>query len=193
MTARTNQARPYVLLSLAALLATGCVVEVESAARTDGDGEWGGGDPSLVTPGTEENDGVVGTPIAVEPAVLSDEGDLCLYPNEAPPVPGISVPTAIAEEDRLVFQVTHPTCLSSSCTMDRRASCRITQVGRRLFVEASFAYVPVKGPTCTKDCLRLTATCQSEPLAAGIYDVVYLDDVVPFAVPSRFETCGDVP
>jgi len=170
--------------SLAVALLAGCAVDVGSEDTATAVGE-----PRPIDT-DEEPDGVIGDPIAAGPQVVVTEGDMCVYANEPPFFPGTQQLTVLGEGDVLVVQVTLPGCLSSTCTMDRVASCRIVQDGRQLVVESSFGYVPLQGPSCTKDCVTLFATCESEPLAEGSYDLIHGDDVTPLQVPSRGEACG---
>ena len=119
-----------------------------------------------------------------ELVTVSDAGEVCLFPD-TPPADG---PILDAGE-RLGIEVELPTCLSSTCDVERVASCTVTPLGNLLVVEADFSYVEFQGDMCTLDCVPLTATCASPPLAAGDYEVVFSGESTDVAVPSAVASC----
>jgi hypothetical protein len=63
-------------------------------------------------------------------------------------------------------------CLSSSCDTVVESSCAVTQDGNTLTITAT-AIVERKNGACTEDCGQLAAECETDPLPAGNYQVVY--------------------
>jgi hypothetical protein len=197
MTTRIGQARRSSLVALATLWLTGCVVggPEEGTARDGLDVVDASDIPDEPLPAAgEEPEPVVGTPVSIEPHVLHDAGEACFYANETPFWPGAQQVTEFDDGDQLVVQVVLPDCLSTSCTTHRQARCRITHDGHRLHLETWFSYADVdNGMACTADCQQLVATCASDRLDAGEYEVVFGDEVAPLAVPSRFDACPEPP
>ena len=76
------------------------------------------------------------------------------------------------------FQV----CLSSSCDEVVESTCDVSVSGSDITVTAS-ATVKSKGGACTADCGQLTVDCETDPLAAGNYNVVYGDVQGTLTVP----------
>jgi hypothetical protein len=121
----------------------------------------------------------------------SDVGELCLYANEAPliPIAGAGEAQHFGSGDTLVAQVTLPDCLSATCDVAREARCSVTRAGAQLIVESHFAYTEVDSDSCSYDCGRLIATCESEPLDAGDYQVAFAGEQRAVSVPSTLPAC----
>jgi hypothetical protein len=63
-------------------------------------------------------------------------------------------------------------CMSSSCDSVVESSCNTTLSGTDLTITAT-ATVEHKGGACTADCGALTVECETQPLPAGNYNLVY--------------------
>lgn len=79
-------------------------------------------------------------------------------------------------------------CTSSSCDTVEHASCTATLEGTTLTIEAT-ATIRSKGNQCTLDCGAVTTSCQTPPLPAGVYTLVYGEDSVELTVPVATATC----
>lgn len=86
----------------------------------------------------------------------------------------------------LRFDVTANACLSSSCDLDRRATCTVTRSGDVILITSRFGWVSGSGDAdqlCTADCSELTATCSlDEALPDGTYTVRHGDDEATLVV-----------
>src|SRR5215471_17061447 len=101
---------------------------------------------------------------------FSNQGELCLYPvGETNGVPNLadSTPRTYAAGDVVNVAVQFATCLSSSCSIDRMASCTVGGTGATLQVTSSGSYSNIGSGACTADCGFLIARCQTPTLAAG--------------------------
>lgn len=65
-------------------------------------------------------------------------------------------------------------CLSSSCDSVVESMCETTLSGNELTINAT-ATVSSSGGACTADCGQLLVTCETPPLAAGDYDLIFGD------------------
>src|SRR5262249_50398140 len=74
-------------------------------------------------------------------------------------------------------------CLSSSCDTVVESMCDVSVAGTDLTITAS-ATVNRKGGACTEDCGALTVDCETDPLPAGNYSVVYGDVMGTLVVPA---------
>jgi hypothetical protein len=81
-------------------------------------------------------------------------------------------------------------CTSSSCDQVEHASCTATLEGTTLTIEAT-ARIRSKDGQCTLDCGSVTAGCQTPPLPAGVYTLVYGEDSVELTVPVATATCTE--
>jgi hypothetical protein len=157
--------RNYLFIPLAALALNACADEEEVAVSTTTD--------------------------IVE---LNDGGELCMF-AQAPFLPGVSTvdPEMLTfdEGGRLHITVAMPNCLSQSCEVDREADCSITRDGEALTVQSRLAYRTVERESCTLECGRLIARCESEPLEAGNYTVHFDGQSHALPVPSTLsESCN---
>ncbi|PRQ05712.1 hypothetical protein [Enhygromyxa salina] len=75
------------------------------------------------------------------------------------------------------------TCLSSSCDTLLESSCTAELDGTELTITAT-ATVSSKSGACTADCGLAQATCETPPLPAGSYDVVYGQEQGTLVVPA---------
>jgi hypothetical protein len=73
-------------------------------------------------------------------------------------------------------------CLSSSCDEVVEAMCETTLSGTELTINAT-ATVSSSSGACTADCGQLLATCETDPLPAGEYQLVYGDRQGTLTVP----------
>jgi len=117
---------------------------------------------------------------------LHDQGAMCMYADNAGFAPGIGIAQTQEFEvgSQLVTTVQEPQCLSDSCDTDKQADCEIVRSGNRLIVHSYLSWTPIEADGCTMDCIRLTASCTSEPLEAGKYLVVHGADTHELRVPS---------
>lgn len=90
---------------------------------------------------------------------------------------------------RIGFELTD-VCLSSSCSLDREASCIVTRDGSTLHVATSASFRDKGADACTLDCGQLSATCTTGPLPSGSYTVTYGAKSLTFDVPSEvYSSC----
>lgn len=88
-------------------------------------------------------------------------------------------------------------CLSSSCSLERFASCTVEKKGQTLAVTSLFRWVDLKGTdtVCTDDCAGMSATCETDALLEGTYEFQFAG-AAPLAltVPSQLAAppCLDV-
>jgi hypothetical protein len=74
-------------------------------------------------------------------------------------------------------------CLSSSCTRQIWAGCRVERSGRiRTTARWKFDFVLTDG--CTTDCNDPQARCETPPLSAGTHDFTFGDQRATIVVPS---------
>lgn len=95
-----------------------------------------------------------------------------------------------AQDGVNVVGVDFEQCLSSSCDELLESSCTTTLEGTTLTIEAA-ATIRSKGGTCTADCGLVTASCETPPLAAGTYTVVYGGGSMELTVPGDTRVCAD--
>lgn len=124
---------------------------------------------------------------------LEDAGELCLLDGGGDArFDGIEGGAqTLVEGNRVRFRVAVPGCLSSSCDVSREAHCAVKTKGNTLIVESYLAYNAMERESCTMDCGKLFATCESEPLELGQYEVVHGDQIRSLTVPSTFDACSD--
>jgi hypothetical protein len=79
-------------------------------------------------------------------------------------------------------------CMSSSCDSLVESSCEATLSGTELTITAT-ATVASKGGACTADCQQLLVSCETDPLPAGTYDLIYGDQQGTLTVPAA--TAGE--
>ncbi|HEX5107916.1 MAG TPA: hypothetical protein VFV95_05700 [Vicinamibacterales bacterium] len=129
-----------------------------------------------------------------EERTFRDTGKLCLYPaseTQGTPAPGAppidSTRSRTYEADQPVnVAVRFDACLSSSCSVDRKAGCTAELVagnGQRLVVGSYGSYQQKAQGACTADCGSLIARCSSPPLPAGNYTVEHGSASSPFTIP----------
>lgn len=73
-------------------------------------------------------------------------------------------------------------CLSSSCEEVVESSCTATLDGSTVTIEAEVTVRSKTRGSCTLDCNSPVVTCQTPPLAEGMYTLVYGEDQVPLTV-----------
>jgi hypothetical protein len=102
--------------------------------------------------------------------VFQDQGKVCAFPPGTDPAPfgGPNEPASFPADRALLITVMAPTCLSSSCSKDRKAECS-TEVKGNVIVVTSKLSFRQEGTTCTADCGALVARCMTPPLPAGSY------------------------
>ncbi len=115
-----------------------------------------------------------------------DEGALCLY-AQAPEVPHTNGPAQLYEADQALFVTVTLGCLSA-CIQDEQASCSVHREQDTLVVNSVHTYDPPPAHTgCIALCHALSATCSTEPLPAGQYQLQHGDHVVALSIPSSVE------
>jgi hypothetical protein len=87
-----------------------------------------------------------------------------------------------AAADGIAVTVKGNKCLSSTCDVERSASCTVSRDGELVVVASKLAWTSHEG-SCTIDCETLDASCTlAEPLADGSYQVVHGDDAATLEV-----------
>jgi hypothetical protein len=76
-----------------------------------------------------------------------------------------------ADEPQSV-EVDFHVCLSSSCDSVVESMCETTLSGTQLTINAT-ATVSSSSGACTADCGQLLVTCETDPLPAGDYELVF--------------------
>jgi len=110
---------------------------------------------------------------------LQDKGEACVLPADA--------------DDAHQVEVDFLECLSSSCDSLVDSSCSVSLDGDTLTIEAS-GTIESQGRTCTADCGQSLVTCETPPLPAGTYTLVYGDSTASLEVPSlETRTCAGTP
>jgi hypothetical protein len=79
-------------------------------------------------------------------------------------------------------------CLSSSCDSVVDSVCEATLSGTDLTITATATVASSHG-ACTADCGQLLVNCETEPLPAGTYDLIYGDQHGTLTVPGA--TAGE--
>jgi hypothetical protein len=74
-------------------------------------------------------------------------------------------------------------CLSSSCDAVVESMCEVTLAGTQLTISAT-ATVSSSGGACTADCGQLIVNCETDPLPAGEYELVFGDLQGTLTVPA---------
>lgn len=112
---------------------------------------------------------------------LDNQGAVCLSTTTDFPEGG----QQFEADSTLYAIVTFATCLSSSCSSDRTAECQVAVQGDRIVITSRGSYTDESGPgqACTTDCLYLEATCETGPLPAGEYTIIYGEDELPLTIP----------
>ena len=120
---------------------------------------------------------------------LRDRGALCVLPDGANSNLHTCERLEFSAGEILRLQVHFDVCLSSTCDLDRRASCRANLEGSVIRVTAEGSYRR-DGDDCSEDCGALTATCSVGPLPAGDYELRYAEDSLALTLPStRAKVC----
>jgi hypothetical protein len=119
---------------------------------------------------------------------LRNEGTMCLYADSAGIGFGIPEPQEFEEGSTLVAIVQAPQCLSQSCDLDLEADCTVVQDGSTLRIDSYMAWTSVEAESCTFDCVKLTATCESAPLTAGVYKVELGESTTALEIPSLVDS-----
>jgi hypothetical protein len=118
--------------------------------------------------------------------VFKDEGRLCVLPaasGDVNPFIESTVPVDYGPDRALDIQVVAPTCLSSSCTHDRKAECTASVAGKVITIASNASYGE-GGNACTTDCRVLVAKCSTPQLPAGTYEVRHGTTTLMLTVPS---------
>jgi hypothetical protein len=76
------------------------------------------------------------------------------------------------------------TCISSSCDEVVESMCEATLSGSELTITASATVSMNRGGACTADCQPVWVTCETDPLPAGSYNLVYGEYYGPLTVPA---------
>ena len=95
-----------------------------------------------------------------------------------------------AAEQAHTIEVDFSTCRSSSCDDVQSASCTVARSGAELIVQAKAVMSRGQG-MCTDDCRRVTATCNTDTLAAGSYTLVYAGKRQDIVVPLSEAACTE--
>jgi hypothetical protein len=82
------------------------------------------------------------------------------------------------------IEVDFPTCLSSSCDSVVESMCEATLSGTQLTINATATISMIRPGPCTLDCQPVLVTCETDPLPAGSYDLVFGDVQGTLTVPA---------
>lgn len=117
---------------------------------------------------------------------LDDPGRLCVVPESETPTFDFDPTTmrSYMTGGRIKAVVDLSVCLSSSCDVDRSATCEITAMGTGVTVTATVGWTRTGADACTLDCGRPRPACTSAPLPAGTYTLRYAGKSTMFDVPS---------
>ncbi len=116
-----------------------------------------------------------------ETITLTDEGSACIDVENSEQCEPVTFITG----RRLQIEVNFETCLSSSCNRPGPTSCEIARRGAILEVTATGSYVNTNADICSTDCRMLTATCETEELPDGDYEIRYAGNTLPLTIPSN--------
>jgi hypothetical protein len=120
---------------------------------------------------------------------LRERGAVCVLPDGATTNLHTCERLEFSADEILRLEVHFDVCLSATCDVDRRASCRANVDGSVITVTAEGSYRR-DGDDCSDDCGALTATCSVGPLPAGDYEVRYAEDSLALTLPStRAKVC----
>jgi hypothetical protein len=117
---------------------------------------------------------------------FKDEGKVCAFPSSVDPGNAFLPPTdpvMFSAGGPATITVMAPTCLSSSCSKDRKAECSVVLEGNVLQVSSHASYHD-EGNACTADCGALVATCVTPPLPAGTYTLQHGGNRIALTIPS---------
>jgi hypothetical protein len=130
---------------------------------------------SSATPGTDHS--------------FKDQGMVCAFPEGTDPGNAFLPPDSVmfTADRTAAITVRAPTCLSSSCSKDRRAECSVVLSGNVIQVTSSASFRN-EGQVCTDDCGALVARCTTPPLPAGTYFLQHGADRVVVTIPSMGPT-----
>lgn len=117
---------------------------------------------------------------------LDDPGRGCVVPAGATVAPSFdpTAPVTVASGGQVSAVVDVDVCWSSSCDVDRVASCALALDGTTLTLTTTVSWRFTGSDVCTTDCGRPGPTCTSEPLADGTYTLRYANMTTIFEVPS---------
>jgi hypothetical protein len=124
-----------------------------------------------------------------ETFTFQNQGELCLFPEaETDGNPGsafgATTPRDYLADQSVNVAVVFAGCLSSSCDVDRTASCSVQAAGADLRVTSEGSFRTTGASTCTTDCGYLIARCTTPALAAGSYTFRHGDLSLPIQIPS---------
>lgn len=122
-----------------------------------------------------------------EEHTVSNQGWLCVGKLSAQTSAACPL---ISLEQQLPINVDFGICLSSSCDHAGETSCRATRSGSIIQVTADGTWSRTGENGCTFDCRHLTATCQTDVLPDGDYEIRYADTSLAVTIPSlRSRNC----
>jgi len=101
-------------------------------------------------------------------------------------------PVSLQSGQVLQLSVDLGVCLSSSCDQARSASCSAVRSGSviEVIAEGSWTDNSANADGCTLDCGFLGATCETEALPDGNYEIRYAGNTLPISIPSsKFRVC----
>jgi hypothetical protein len=117
---------------------------------------------------------------------FQNQGKICLFPDNVDPGNAFAPPRQAVsfQADRPAhITVQAPTCLSSSCSHDPRATCVAALRGNVIEVTSDASYRQ-EGTVCTDDCGALVADCTTPSLPAGTYQVRHGSQTFSLTIPS---------
>ncbi len=112
--------------------------------------------------------------------VATDEGKVCAFSAES----ATGSEQSFLPNEAVYFRVTYDECLSA-CINNEVATCAVERNGDKLVVSSDFSYSEPSGSEpCILICYTLAASCKTEPLEAGTYQVEHGDNAYPLSIPA---------
>jgi hypothetical protein len=127
-------------------------------------------------------------PVGFDRIEVNDQGPLCVFEDyiKQNPVPS----AAEAQRQKLranksvVFGAWGPWCMHEDCDQGPSLECSVVRDGNTLTVHTHYWGYHKDGSTCTKDCRKVAAACESPVLEAGTYTVKRGLKSYPLKIPS---------
>lgn len=124
--------------------------------------------------------------------VVRDHGALCLGVASGAADAGRGASTSVVAGAPLAVRV-RTGCLSLACSTKRESRCAVKREGNKLVVSSELSWRAPSdiGARCPRECEALEATCESEALEPGVYEVHLGGKVEALTVPSQRDVACD--
>ena len=120
-----------------------------------------------------------------QPIVVENVGHVCLHGDPL----GTGTQTFAANvRVNLVYNSFDELCVSSSCTTDRAGTCSASLENADIEIVSTMSWVDTSAQhdhACTQDCATVTASCATEPLPAGTYELRFGAGRLSLIIPSQ--------